>query len=117
MYLKKKRNVQRFLFSQYMLNYLKTLESWIPPTVWGKSSLVKLCWTFLQDLHHSKAVIQYEPQLIALSVIYYGLQVCGIMIPCTSEQDQTTWHEVFPITEMNHFFNLLSLSNFTSGLL
>lgn len=77
-----------------MLNYLKALESWIPPAVWDKSSLVKLCWTLLQDLHHSKVVIQYEPPLIALSVIYYGLQVCGIVIPCTSEQDQTTWHEV-----------------------
>lgn len=78
-----------------MLCYLKTLESWIPPAVWEKSPIVKLCWTLLQDFHHSKAVIQHEPQLVALAVIYYGLQVCGIVVPCTSEQDQATWHEVF----------------------
>lgn len=77
----------------YLLTYLKTLESWIPPNVWEKSGLVKLCWSLLQDFHNSKAIIQYEPQLIAVSIIYFGLQICGIMIPCTSEQDQIPWHE------------------------
>ncbi|KAK4020879.1 cyclin-Q [Daphnia magna] len=79
----------------YMLNYLKSLSSWIPPAVWEKSTLVKLCWTFLQDFHHCKVIIQYEPQLVALAVIYFGLQVCGIVIPCTTEQDQLSWHEAF----------------------
>lgn len=79
----------------YMLNYLKTLSSWICPAVWEKSPLVKLCWTLLQDFHHCKLVIQYEPQLVALAVIYCGLQLCGIVIPCTTENDQLPWHEAF----------------------
>jgi len=78
----------------YLLTYLRTLESWIAPNVWEKASLVKLCWTFLQDFHHSKAVIQHEPQLIALTVIYFGLQVYGIPVPCTNEADPVPWHEV-----------------------
>jgi len=95
-----------------MLNYLKTLASWIPPAVWEKSPLVKLCWTLLQDFHHCKVVIQYEPQLIALAVIYYGLQLCGIMIPCTTEQDQLPWHEVclvhssIPLLSYQIFFTI-----------
>lgn len=85
---------KKIVLSQYMLNYLKTLSSWICPAVWEKSPLVKLCWTLLQDFHHCKLVIQYEPQLVALAVIYCGLQLCGIVIPCTTENDQLPWHEV-----------------------
>ena len=48
----------------------------------------------LQDFHHSKAIIQYEPQLIALSIIYLGMQCLGMTIPCTTELDQVAWHEV-----------------------
>lgn len=77
-----------------MLCYLRTLESWISPSVWEKSTLVKLCWTLLQDFHHSKAIIQYEPQLVAIAIIYCGLQVCGILVPCNNEENQSNWHEV-----------------------
>lgn len=79
---------------QYLLNYLKTLESWIPPSVWEKVPLVKFCWTVLNDFHHCKAIIHYEPQLLALAIIFFGLQVYGITVPCTTEHDQVTWHEV-----------------------
>ena len=82
-------------YCQYLLSYLRTLESWIAPSVWEKASLVKLCWTLLQDFHHSKAIIQYEPQLIALAIIYFGLQTYGISVPCTSETDPVPWHEVY----------------------
>lgn len=79
----------------YLLNYLKTLESWIPPSVWEKVPLTKFCWTVLNDFHHCKAIIHYEPQLLALSVIFFGLQVYGVTVPCTTEHDQFTWHETF----------------------
>lgn len=90
-----------------MLNYLKTLSAWIPTAVWEKSPLVKLCWSFLQDFHHCKVIIQYEPQLVALAIIYYGLQVCGIAIPCTTEQDQLSWHEVIQFYFLVVFVYLL----------
>ena len=91
---------------QYLLNYLKTLESWIPPSVWEKVPLTKFCWTVLNDFHHCKAIIHYEPQLLALSVIFFGLQVYGVTVPCTTEHDQFTWHEVCSVPS---FIILISL--------
>jgi len=88
--------------------YLRTLESWIAPSVWEKGSLVKLCWTFLQDFHHSKAIIQYEPQLIALAIIYFGLQIYGISVPCTSESDLIPWHEVlYEGAKKDHMWDIM----------
>lgn len=78
----------------YLLTYLKSLESWVLPHMWEKAPLVKLCWTLLQDFHHCKAIIQYEPQTVALAIIYMGLQIYGITVPCTTDQDQPAWHEV-----------------------
>merc|ERR1712136_123085 len=92
----------------YLLMYLRTLESWIAPSVWEKGSLVKLCWTFLQDFHHSKAIIQYEPQLIALAIIYFGLQIYGISVPCTSESDLIPWHEVlYEGAKKDHMWDIM----------
>jgi len=93
---------------------LRTLESWIAPSVWEKTPLVKLCWTFLQDFHHSKAVIQYEPQLIALAIIYFGLQIYGISVPCTSESDPVPWHEV-NIETFKWFSNSLLIIDFINS--
>lgn len=48
----------------------------------------------LLDFHLNKIINQVEPQLVALAVISLALQIYGIQIPCTTEQDQKPWHEV-----------------------
>jgi len=92
----------------YLLSYLRTLEAWIPPHMWEKAPVAKLSWTLLQDFHHHKAVIQNDPQLIALAAIYLALQTYGLQIPCTTEQDSKPWHEIFhPAAKREIVWNLV----------
>ena len=48
--------------------------------------------------------------MVALAVIFFGLQVYGITVPCTTEHDQTTWHEVIIIHSTSIFFSLLKVN-------
>jgi len=92
----------------HLLAYLRSLEAWIPIQIWKGVTLPKLCWTMLLDFHLNKIINQVEPQLVALAVISLALQIYGIQIPCTTEQDQKPWHEVFhPTAKKEVIWNLI----------
>ncbi|XP_049815810.1 cyclin-Q isoform X1 [Schistocerca nitens] len=80
---------------KYMLHYLKTLEGWFDKEEWKKVPLVKASAAFLQDFHYDPAVLDYEPQHIAVACINLALQCYGVQVPLTDEGEETPWYSAF----------------------
>lgn len=80
---------------KYLLHYLKSLQGWILPDDWKKVPIVEVSYSFLQDLHHDPCILDYNPQHIAIACISLTLQIYGVQVLFTDEEDGTTWHSVF----------------------
>lgn len=48
----------------------------------------------LQDFHHSPAVLDYQPNYIAIACINLTLQIYGVVVPLMDECDQIPWFTV-----------------------
>uniref|UniRef100_A0A1B6F6L5 Cyclin-Q n=1 Tax=Cuerna arida TaxID=1464854 RepID=A0A1B6F6L5_9HEMI len=80
---------------KYMLHYLKSLQTWIYPEAWEKVPIVHMAYSFLQDFHYVPAILDYKPQHIAIACINLALQVYGVQVPYTDEDEGITWYSVF----------------------
>ncbi|XP_054278447.1 cyclin-Q [Macrosteles quadrilineatus] len=80
---------------KYMLHYLKSLQTWIYPEEWKKVPIVHMAYSFLQDFHYSPAILDYKAQHVAIACINLTLQVYGVQIPYTDEDEGITWYSVF----------------------
>ncbi|XP_030766511.1 cyclin-Q [Sitophilus oryzae] len=80
---------------KYMLHYLKSMESWLGKNTLESVPIAKLSSAFLQDFHHDPAVLDYQPQHIAISCISLALQCYGVQLPLIDDLDDEAWYSVF----------------------
>jgi len=80
---------------KYMLHYLKSLQSWIYRDDMKKIPITQVAYAFLQDFHLSPLVLDCKPQHIAVACINLALQVYGVQVPYTDEEEGITWYSVF----------------------
>lgn len=57
----------------------------------------------LQDFHHSSAILDYPPNLIAIACINLSLQIYGVVVPLMDECDQQPW---FNVSQQYFYTNL-----------
>ncbi|XP_076674604.1 cyclin Q isoform X2 [Andrena cerasifolii] len=79
---------------KYMLHYLRSLQAWFGEEEWSKYPVAKTSMALLQDFHHSPAILDYPPNLIALACINLALQIYGVVVPLMDECDQQPWFTV-----------------------
>lgn len=79
---------------QYMLHYLRSLQAWFGEEEWSKYPVAKTSMALLQDFHHSPAILDYSPNLIAIACINLSLQIYGVVVPLMDECDQQSWFNV-----------------------
>lgn len=79
---------------QYMLHYLRSLQAWFGEEEWSKYPVAKTSMALLQDFHHSPAILDYPPSLIAIACINLSLQIYGVVVPLMDECDQQPWFNV-----------------------
>ncbi|XP_063242253.1 cyclin-Q isoform X2 [Bacillus rossius redtenbacheri] len=79
---------------KYMFHYLKALESWFSREEWAKSPVTKISFAFLQDFHFDPAILDYEPQHIAIACINLAMQCYGIQVPLMDE-GENLWYTPF----------------------
>ncbi|EFN73689.1 Cyclin-related protein FAM58A [Camponotus floridanus] len=80
---------------KYMLHYLRSLQAWFGEEEWSKYPVAKTSMALLQDFHHSPAILDYPPNLIAIACINLSLQIYGVVVPLMDECDQQPWFNVF----------------------
>jgi len=77
-----------------MLHYLRSLQAWFGEEEWSKYPVAKTSMALLQDFHHSPAILDYPPNLIAIACINLALQIYGVVVPLMDECDQQPWFNV-----------------------
>lgn len=77
-----------------MLHYLRSLQAWFGEEEWSKYPVARTSMALLQDFHHSTAVLDYAPNLIAIACINLTLQIYGVVVPLMDECDQQPWFNV-----------------------
>ncbi len=84
----------RSLF-QYLLNYLRTLKSWIARDAWEECPIAKTAWSILRDSYVDPSVIiSQAPQNVALAVLNISLRTYGIKIPYADSGDRNPWWKI-----------------------
>ena len=99
-------------FLQYLLHYLRSLQAWFGEEEWNKYPVARTSLALLQDFHHSSAILNYPPNLIAIACINLSLQIYGVVVPLMDECDQQPW---FNVNESNTFL-ILMIHNFIFDL-
>lgn len=105
-----------------MLHYLRSLQAWFGEEEWSKYPVAKTSMALLQDFHHSPAILDYSPNLIAIACINLALQIYGVVVPLMDECDQQPWFNVsvqyfcntqlIYICSINDFYKLLITTGF-----
>jgi len=102
-----------------MLHYLRSLQAWFGEEEWSKYPVAKTSMALLQDFHHSPAILDYPPNLIAIACINLSLQIYGVVVPLMDECDQQPWFNVNIYYMSLHQFILIGLyvNYFVTGFL
>lgn len=80
---------------QYLLYYMKTLQSWLGHTIWSSVPIAKSAASFLQDFHHSSKILNHKPSHVAICCLSLALQSYGVQVPLADESDETSmWYTV-----------------------
>jgi hypothetical protein len=79
----------------FLLNYLQTLENWLPEQVTGQTPIGKCAMSLLQDFYYSASIIRYKPTEVAVAILVLTSQIYGLQIPLVKDQD--TWFRAFCI--------------------
>lgn len=79
----------------FLLNYLQTLENWLPDQVTGQTPIGKCAMSLLQDFYFSSSIIRYKPTETAIAILVLTSQIYGLQIPLVAEQDN--WFRAFCI--------------------
>jgi len=97
-----------------MLHYLRSLQAWFGEEEWSKYPVAKTSMALLQDFHHSPAILDYTPNLIAIACINLSLQIYGVVVPLMDECDQQPWFNVSGVaylcTLVERFMSIILLS-------
>ena len=79
---------------KYMLHYLKSLTSWFDSSTWKKDiNVAQESWVSLRDLYLSPAVLIYEPQEIAVAMVYRTLKNNKVELPLSEKLGK--WWKIF----------------------
>jgi len=68
---------------QYLLKYLESLQNWLPLT--RSSPIFESSRNMLRDILHTASFLDYRPQEIAISIIYFLFICYGIKVPYDNE--------------------------------
>lgn len=79
-----------------MLNYLNTLQTWVPKSRWEKIPIIRTAWTLLRDCYVCPSlIVKNDPREVAISVIYVSLKIYGEEIPNVDSNDKRPWWKIF----------------------
>lgn len=79
---------------KYLCHYLKAVSDWLEPRQWEEIPLGRTAWALLCDCYHSDLVLDYNPQHLAVAVLYLALQCHGLELPLY-RQCNRKWYQVF----------------------
>ncbi|KAG5680760.1 hypothetical protein PVAND_010247 [Polypedilum vanderplanki] len=77
----------------YLLNYINTLENWLPDEIISQIPISKCAMSLLQDFFYNSNIVSYAPDEIALAVLVATFQIYGLKIPLIDDHD--TWFKIF----------------------
>lgn len=77
----------------YLLNYINTLENWLPDEVISEVPLAKCSISLLTDFYYNPNVVTYKPEEIALAVLVSTFQIYGLQLPLIDDYDN--WFKIF----------------------
>uniref|UniRef100_A0A8D8Y6R9 Cyclin-Q n=3 Tax=Cacopsylla melanoneura TaxID=428564 RepID=A0A8D8Y6R9_9HEMI len=80
---------------KYLMTYYNSLRTWIYPEDLTDVPLLKAAYAFLHDFHHDPSILNYKAHQIAIACLYLALQVYGVQVPHTDEEDGQLWYLVF----------------------
>ncbi|CAL1529092.1 unnamed protein product [Lymnaea stagnalis] len=66
---------------KYLCHYLKAISDWMEPRQWEEIPIPRTSWAFLRDSYHNGLCLDFQPEHIAVSVLYLALQCHGLEIP------------------------------------
>ncbi|XP_043936340.1 cyclin-Q-like [Protopterus annectens] len=76
---------------KYLLHYLVSLKNWMNRHVWERTPLTVTAWALLRDVYHSNLCLRYQPQHIAIAILYVTLQCFGVEVPGDAEAEKRWW--------------------------
>ncbi|XP_067631662.1 cyclin-Q [Eurosta solidaginis] len=91
---------------KYLLYYMKSLQTWLGPTVWFSVPIAKSAASFLQDYHHNAKILNHKPSHIAICCLSLALQSYGVQVPLADESDEASlWYASFvtDLTKEKHW--------------
>lgn len=77
----------------FLLNYISTLENWLPAEWLSITPLSKCAMSLLQDFYYNPNIVIFKPEEIATGVLVLTFQVYGIKIPLIDDLDN--WYKIF----------------------
>ncbi|KAI5692767.1 hypothetical protein M8J75_000717 [Diaphorina citri] len=80
---------------KYLMTYYNSLRTWIYPQDLKDVPILKAAYSFLHDFHHDASILNYKAHQIAIACLYLALQVYGVHVPYTDEEDGQLWYLVF----------------------
>ncbi|XP_026679164.1 cyclin-Q-like [Diaphorina citri] len=79
---------------KYLMTYYNSLRTWIYPQDLKDVPILKAAYSFLHDFHHDASILNYKAHQIAIACLYLALQVYGVHVPYTDEEDGQLWYLV-----------------------
>lgn len=77
----------------YLLNYISTLENWLPNEWLAQTPLSKSAVSLLQDFYYSSNIVIFSAEQVAIAVLVLTFQIYGIKIPLIDDYDN--WYKIF----------------------
>jgi hypothetical protein len=78
---------------KYLLHYLLTLSYWVDTEEWNRSKISQVGWSILCDVFRTPLCLHYNPDFIAVSVLYMSVGIVGLKIECRGAR--RAWWEVY----------------------
>ena len=73
------------------MQYLDSIQHWIPLDTGKKIPIPETSWHILRDLLHSDLFLLYRPQEIAIAIIYFVCICYGVKMPYNDESELSWW--------------------------
>ncbi|KAM4843916.1 cyclin-Q-like [Thomomys bottae] len=76
---------------KYLLHYLMALKHWLNRYSWHRTPVAIVAWALLRDSYHGGLCLRFQPQHLAVAVLYLALQVYGVEVPAEEEAEKPWW--------------------------
>ena len=77
---------------KYLLYYLNSLDKWLHSSHLNvKSMVTRTSWAMLRDSYLTDMCLRYQPDHVAVSVLYFALQCYGVDVPHSDLSEQAWW--------------------------